>query len=116
MAVLLLTLVQCGAQTAHAGEQSMARVSAVSRTLPPPEGGPTTEVLDGPESPSGCSVSDPGSVGTAPASVRGLPYASALANPTAPVTPLIAEHLRAVPSRIPGGSHATPAVLCRWLI
>ncbi|GAA3093766.1 hypothetical protein ACFQ0X_39220 [Streptomyces rectiviolaceus] len=116
MTVLLLTLVQCAAETAHAGEQSTGPLGAMSRTLTPPEERRTAEVLDGPESPAGCSVSDPGTAGTAPAPVRGLPYASGLENPTTPVTPLIAEYFGAARSRIPDGGRTRPAVLCRWLI
>ncbi|MEV2253744.1 hypothetical protein AB0I94_24730 [Streptomyces sp. NPDC050147] len=114
--VLLLTLVRCAAETAHAGEQSKGHLGALSRTLTPPEERRTTEVLDGPESPADCSVSDPGTAGTAPAPVRGLPYASALENPSTSVTPPIAEHFGAARSRIPDGGRTRPAVLCRWLI
>ncbi|MGW7090422.1 hypothetical protein ACWGH2_44025 [Streptomyces sp. NPDC054871] len=117
LTVLLLTLVHCAAGTAHGGEQPTGPIGAVSRTLPPPEERPTTEVLDGSDSPAHCSVSDPGPAGTSPASVRGLPSASAVTDPTTPVTPLTADHLGAARSRIPDdGSRTAPALLCRWLI
>ncbi|MWA08405.1 hypothetical protein [Streptomyces sp. BA2] len=114
--VLLLTLVQCAAETSHAGERLTGHVGAVSRTLPPPEERPTTEALDGSESPAGCSASDPGPAGTAPASVRGLPSVSAVTDPTNPVRPLTADHLGAARNRIPDDGRTAPAVLCRWLI
>ncbi|MFE0172383.1 hypothetical protein ACFWZ2_08705 [Streptomyces sp. NPDC059002] len=115
LSVLLLALVQCAGEPAHAAQRPTARAAAVSAPLPPLEARLASSAEAGRETPDDCSPCDSGRSGAA-ATVRALPHAAPTATTTSSVGPLNADRSGAVRSRTPEGGRTTLAALFRWLL